>query len=84
MCVSTQLLLWLVVESEADLEPSVFVNGRGRPEIMADMQARIERGNIVAEREAAIHVGHAFSIFQGVKTHRCLLKIGRLRHSYGP
>ncbi len=54
---------------------------------MASMQARIERGNIETEREAAIHVGHAFSISTFSKESRlmgCLLEIGRLRHSYGP
>ncbi|PHH51608.1 putative allantoinase 1 [Ceratocystis fimbriata CBS 114723] len=32
----------------------VFVNGRGRPEIMEDMKARIARGNIELEEQEAI------------------------------
>jgi 2-oxo-4-hydroxy-4-carboxy--5-ureidoimidazoline (OHCU) decarboxylase len=35
----------------------VFVNGRGRPEIMDDMRSRIARGDADAERLAAIGVG---------------------------
>jgi 2-oxo-4-hydroxy-4-carboxy--5-ureidoimidazoline (OHCU) decarboxylase len=34
----------------------VFVNGRGRPEIMLDMRARIVRGDIAAEERTAIQV----------------------------
>lgn len=34
----------------------VFVNGRGRPEIMEDMRVRIARADPVAERAAAIRV----------------------------
>jgi 2-oxo-4-hydroxy-4-carboxy--5-ureidoimidazoline (OHCU) decarboxylase len=32
----------------------VFVNGRGRPEIMEDMRRRIERGDYAAEEREAI------------------------------
>ncbi|OLN85486.1 putative allantoinase 1 [Colletotrichum chlorophyti] len=32
----------------------VFVNGRGRPEIMEDMRARISRGNQALEEQAAV------------------------------
>jgi hypothetical protein len=35
---------------------SVFVNGRERPVVMQDMQRRIERGDIEAERGEAIQV----------------------------
>ncbi|KAK4946729.1 hypothetical protein LTR10_014231 [Elasticomyces elasticus] len=35
----------------------VFVNGRSRPVIMADMQKRIERGDISQEKQDAIKVG---------------------------
>jgi hypothetical protein len=34
----------------------VFVNGRGRPEIMEDMKTRIARGDYVREIDAAIQV----------------------------
>ncbi|KYK56588.1 hypothetical protein DCS_03589 [Drechmeria coniospora] len=34
----------------------VFVNGRGRPEIMEDMRARIDRGDYTKEVDAAIQV----------------------------
>jgi hypothetical protein len=34
--------------------PSVFVNGRPRPAIMENMRARIDRGDIKAERQEAI------------------------------
>ncbi|OAA53147.1 Oxo-4-hydroxy-4-carboxy-5-ureidoimidazoline decarboxylase [Cordyceps fumosorosea ARSEF 2679] len=34
----------------------VFVNGRGRPEIMEDMKARIDRGDFEKEVDAALHV----------------------------
>lgn len=33
---------------------SVFVNGRPRPVIMENMRARIDRGDIKAERQEAI------------------------------
>ncbi|TDZ36094.1 putative allantoinase 1 [Colletotrichum spinosum] len=33
----------------------VFVNGRGRPEIMEDMRIRIARGDIALEELAAVH-----------------------------
>lgn len=35
---------------------SVFVNGRGRPEIMEDMRSRIARGGIKKERADAIEL----------------------------
>lgn len=38
----------------------VFVNGRGREEIMKDMRERIEHGTLEGERRAAIEVGRAF------------------------
>jgi hypothetical protein len=42
----------------------VFVNGRGRGEIMAIMRERIERGDWEAERDGAIGVsGHHFLAF---------------------
>ncbi|KAI0481254.1 Oxo-4-hydroxy-4-carboxy-5-ureidoimidazoline decarboxylase [Xylariaceae sp. FL0804] len=34
----------------------VFVNGRGRPEVMADMRRRIDRGDVRAEEREAIQV----------------------------
>lgn len=34
----------------------VFVNGRGRPEIMENMRARISRGDLVLEERAAVQV----------------------------
>ena len=34
----------------------MFVNGRARPVIMEDMRARIDRGDIKAERKEAIQV----------------------------
>ncbi|TQV94399.1 hypothetical protein V2A60_002569 [Cordyceps javanica] len=34
----------------------VFVNGRGRPEIMDDMKARMDRGDFGKEVDAALHV----------------------------
>lgn len=36
----------------------VFVNGRSRPVIMENMRARIDRGDIAAERREAIKVGN--------------------------
>lgn len=36
----------------------VFVNGRGRGEIMEDMKRRIEGGSLNGEREGCIRVGH--------------------------
>lgn len=38
----------------------VFVNGRGRPEIMDNMRARIDRGNFEMEEQEAINVGLSF------------------------
>ena len=35
---------------------SVFVNGRSRPVIMADMQQRIDHGDIQQEKQDAIKV----------------------------
>jgi len=37
----------------------VFVNGRGRPEIMNDMHRRISRGNMVLEEREGIQVGRS-------------------------
>lgn len=37
---------------------SVFVNGRGRPEIVEDMSSRIARGDVKKERADAIKVQH--------------------------
>jgi len=45
-----------MMEQTADVLHSVFVNGRSRPVIMEDMRARIERGDIDAERREAIQV----------------------------
>jgi 2-oxo-4-hydroxy-4-carboxy--5-ureidoimidazoline (OHCU) decarboxylase len=38
----------------------VFVNGRGRPEIMANMRERIARGNIAMEEQEGIQVRRSF------------------------
>ncbi|KAJ4362291.1 hypothetical protein N0V83_010384 [Neocucurbitaria cava] len=38
------------------LNEDVFVNGRARPVIMENMRARIDRGDIKAERQEAIQV----------------------------
>lgn len=40
--------------------PSVFVNGRPRSAIMENMRARIDRGDIEAERTEAIQVRSLF------------------------
>lgn len=46
------------METEASLicTISVFVNGRGRAEIMEDMRSRIARGDIEKERADAMKV----------------------------
>ncbi|KAK1732019.1 OHCU decarboxylase [Colletotrichum tamarilloi] len=46
----------------------VFVNGRGRPEIMENMRARISRGDLALEEIAAIQAS-------------CILEHGSSRHS---
>lgn len=43
----------------------VFVNGRGRKEIMKDMRARIENGTLGGERRAAIEVSDRASLRWG-------------------
>lgn len=42
----------------------VFVNGRGREEIMRDMRARIDEGDIGRERERAVEVSELDSCVQ--------------------
>lgn len=43
----------------------VFVNGRGRPEIMRDMRERIARGDITKEVDAALQVGSLLGCIGG-------------------
>lgn len=45
----------------------VFVNGRGRAEIMANMRQRIDRGNIRLEREESIKVKRQALSFVAIK-----------------
>jgi hypothetical protein len=53
-----KLISWYL---EASLSSySIFVNGRGRPEIMENMRSRIARGNIMLERQEAIKVNFHF------------------------
>jgi hypothetical protein len=44
----------------------VFVNGRERPVIMENMRARMERGDLEAERREAIQVCFSFICINGV------------------
>lgn len=44
----------------------VFVNGRGRGEVMKDMRRRIERGDVAAERREATQVSFFFILVVGV------------------
>jgi hypothetical protein len=53
LCHSAAIGLCLVVKL---IRCSVFVNGRSRPVIMENMRARIDRGDIEAERQEAISV----------------------------
>lgn len=48
----------------------VFVNGRGRPEVMEDMRARIARGNYTKEIDAAIQVRTEFDLKYHLVRHR--------------
>ncbi|KAM0321403.1 hypothetical protein ACHAQA_010119 [Verticillium albo-atrum] len=41
----------------------VFVNGRGRPEVMEDMRVRIARGDIAQEEQAATQASPFFVMF---------------------
>jgi hypothetical protein len=50
----------------ADAENRVFVNGRERPVIMENMRARMERGDLEAERREAIQVCFSFICMKGV------------------
>jgi 2-oxo-4-hydroxy-4-carboxy--5-ureidoimidazoline (OHCU) decarboxylase len=44
----------------------VFVNGRGRPEIMHDMRRRISRGDMALEEREGIQVGHVSKHFRSL------------------
>jgi hypothetical protein len=49
-----------------DAENRVFVNGRERPVIMENMRARMERGDLEAERREAIQVCFSFIYMKGI------------------
>lgn len=66
----------------------VFVNGRGRPEIMANMRARIARGDLRLEEAEAIQVGQAADVAEHWQPGSTLTEsygsAGHVRHCEGP
>jgi 2-oxo-4-hydroxy-4-carboxy--5-ureidoimidazoline (OHCU) decarboxylase len=52
------------------LAASVFVNGRPRSEIMDNMRARIDRGDVKAERQEAIQAMCDIALDRASKLHK--------------
>lgn len=64
----TYIVYWAEAQVTDDLCPfRVFVDGRGRAEILEDLQSRIRRGDVEAEKAAAIKVVWDGSVLLGRK-----------------